>query len=234
MRGSSITGQRWGRLLILDDEGTYDILQISPNGRRQRIRCVLAECQCDKRTQKVIRKQSIIEGKTTSCGCVWREGAHLHHRKEYHEQVNSRTYHSWSNMIQRCRNRSNPNFSRYGENGIDVDPRWLEFGSFFADMGECPPGKTLDRVDNKRGYCKENCRWATRAEQAANRGSWAAKSVSGRRHFKGVHPVGNKWMALLGKKYLRLYGTEEEAARARDRAARESKLPYGLNFPDEK
>jgi hypothetical protein len=58
----------------------------------------------------------------------------------------------------------------YGGRGIAVeDPRWLQFENFLADMGEPPPGLTLDRRDNERGYCKENCRWATRIEQRNNR-----------------------------------------------------------------
>jgi len=46
---------------------------------------------------------------------------------------------------------------------------WLDFDTFFADMGECPLGHTLDRVDTRIGYSKDNCRWATRAEQIYNR-----------------------------------------------------------------
>lgn len=49
-----------------------------------------------------------------------------------------------------------------------IDPRWDSYENFLADMGECPPGKTLDRKDNNKGYSKDNCRWATPVEQALN------------------------------------------------------------------
>lgn len=42
------------------------------------------------------------------------------------------------------------------------------FERFLADMGEKPKGKTLDRIDNNRGYEPGNCRWATPKEQSLN------------------------------------------------------------------
>lgn len=82
------------------------------------------------------------------------------------------TYRSWENMKQRCLNPRCPKHPRYGGRGIAIDPRWLGprgFQHFLADMGERPPGTTLDRVKNDRGYSKRNCRWATPAQQAQNR-----------------------------------------------------------------
>jgi hypothetical protein len=73
-------------------------------------------------------------------------------------------------MVQRCTNPNNPGWKYYGGRGIFIeDPRWLLFENFLADMGEPPPDLTLDRRDNERGYCKDNCRWATRIEQRNNR-----------------------------------------------------------------
>ncbi len=46
---------------------------------------------------------------------------------------------------------------------------WDDFNVFFAEMGECPPGRSLDRIDNKKGYEPGNCRWATATQQTMNR-----------------------------------------------------------------
>jgi hypothetical protein len=60
----------------------------------------------------------------------------------------------------------------YGGRGITIeDPRWMEFIHFHADMGDAPPGMSLDRIDNDRGYCAANCRWADKKTQANNRRS---------------------------------------------------------------
>lgn len=75
----------------------------------------------------------------------------------------SRTYRSWEDMKYRCG--SHP---EYAGRGISFDPRWEDFRNFLADMGECPDGLTLDRIDNDGGYCKSNCRWTTYSVQNAN------------------------------------------------------------------
>lgn len=69
----------------------------------------------------------------------------------------------------RCYNPKTKKYERYGGRGIKVCKRWHTFKNFYADMGDRPSGKTLDRIDNGKGYNKKNCRWATQSEQCHNR-----------------------------------------------------------------
>jgi hypothetical protein len=56
----------------------------------------------------------------------------------------------------------------YADKGISVCERWLDLNNFIADMGLRPEGKTIDRIDNAKGYEPGNCRWATNKEQMQN------------------------------------------------------------------
>lgn len=79
------------------------------------------------------------------------------------------TKRSWDSMMQRCYSENSNRFYRYGARGIVVCDRWHVYENFLADMGERPDGRSLDRIDNDKNYCPENCRWATKFEQAANK-----------------------------------------------------------------
>lgn len=72
-------------------------------------------------------------------------------------------------MKHRCFFASDKDYKNYGGRGITVCERWLVFENFYADMGERPQGLTLDRINSDGNYEPSNCRWATQAEQTANR-----------------------------------------------------------------
>jgi hypothetical protein len=153
-----LTGQRFGRLIVLQDVGR------SPE------HTVLWRCRCDCGAETVVRSVALRTGHTRSCGCLQPETArkqikHGHAR----DTGSSKTYASWEAMIQRCCNPNSTHYSYYGGRGIAVCKRWRSFENFLADMGERPLGLTLDRTNNARGYSRANCKWVTRKEQANNR-----------------------------------------------------------------
>lgn len=80
-----------------------------------------------------------------------------------------RCYWVWASMIQRCTNPKDRQFHNYGGRGIGVHPSWMNFDNFIADMGLRPtPQHTLERDHNDLDYGKDNCLWATVADQAKN------------------------------------------------------------------
>lgn len=90
-------------------------------------------------------------------------------RKERKSSAEQATNQCWRDMRQRCLNPNSPRWYTHGGRGITVCPEWDSFEQFKTDMGIKPDGYTLDRVDNDKGYTKENCKWSTPKEQALNR-----------------------------------------------------------------
>ena len=114
-------------------------------------------------------------------------------------RIKNKTYYSWVNMKTRCNNDYSLDYARYGMRGVKVCERWSFYDNFLADMGEKPEGLTLERKNNAEGYCKENCKWATRAEQAQNRRPLQISTeqrIDGTSGVRGVSPCnGNRWEA---------------------------------------
>jgi len=95
------------------------------------------------------------------------KGVYVHKKK--HGMAYSPTYNCWRNMLCRCKYPQRRDYEYCGGRGVQVCEEWKSFDRFLADMGPRPSKKhSVDRIDNGKGYCKENCRWATRYEQQRN------------------------------------------------------------------
>lgn len=153
-------GDRFERLLVVAPAGytTY--------GRNMR----QSLCRCDCGTEKVIANHSLRCGAVRSCGCLSREYSQKPKKHGHTKGGMSPTYMSYANAKSRVTYPSCPSYERYGGRGITMCQRWRDsFEAFLADMGERPEAKSLDRIDPDGNYEPANCRWATSAEQNANR-----------------------------------------------------------------
>lgn len=156
-----LTGQQFNRLRVLGR---------APNAARPKPRYF---CLCACGTRTVVYGEDLRHGHTKSCGCLKLEL--LYRRSTTHGELLGNHGHPpheyvvWLGAKQRCFNPKHPAYKNYGGRGITMCARWRNnYAAFLADMGRCPPGLTLDRRNNDRGYMPSNCHWATRKEQAAN------------------------------------------------------------------
>ena len=159
----NLVGQKFNRLTVVVDS------------TKRRKGAIIWGCLCECGGYSEIVGYSLKNGSTKSCGCLVSERAKLFVLSNTkHGQrgsvKSSITYNSWAHLIHRCTNPNYKGYKNYGGRGITVCSKWLEsFENFYADMGERPKGKSIDRIDVNGNYELLNCRWATPKEQSNNK-----------------------------------------------------------------
>lgn len=179
---ADLTGRTFDRLTVIDRAADH----IQASGRRRtQWNCL---CQCGQ--EIVVSADNLTNKHTKSCGCLLLEAMHSRRGKGHpqfkHGYSRSREYSSWNQAKQRTTDPNHAKYASYGGRGIRMAKEWVDdFPAFFEHMGFRPPGTTLDRIDNDRGYEPGNCRWATAKEQARNTRSNVLIEVDGTKKTVG-------------------------------------------------
>ena len=175
-----LTGQVYGRLTVIKRVDDY----ISPSGSRK-VQW-LCKCKCGK--EVIVTGNNLRKGNSKSCGCYNREL--LPKINSTHNASNTRLYHIWICMKDRCYNPKNKKYKDYGGRGIIICDEWINDFEAFANWaydngyienvsrGEC----TIDRIDVNGNYCQQNCRWVNQKVQTNNKRNNHYITYNGERH----------------------------------------------------
>jgi hypothetical protein len=174
-----LIGQRFGRLVVVEK---------LPSKNKKR----WWRCKCDCGNLKDVPTNRLTTGGTRSCGCLAKE-VQRKHAEEIREKAREvttkhglsthRIHNVWGKMIYRCENPKSSNFKHYGGKGIKVCEEWHDLRKFYewAINNGYKDNLEIDRIDNSKDYCPENCRWATRKQQTRNTSQNTHVEINGER-----------------------------------------------------
>lgn len=139
-------------------------------------------CKCDCGNETIAQASYLIAGRVKSCGCLKRSKLIQRNKdKATHGCTGHPLFNVHKNMISRCNDPNNPNYSNYGKRGISVCEKWLDIRVFikWGMSSGYSPSLTLERIDVDGNYCPENCTWATPLEQNRNRRNTIKVTLNG-------------------------------------------------------
>ena len=160
---AEVMGLKFNRLTVVSE--AEPVIETDGNSHR-RVNCL---CECG--SMWMGRLAAIKNGSIKSCGCLRADNnvARSTHGAAKRGSP-TRTYRAWTGMKARCFNPKETFYRHYGGRGITICDRWNDsFQNFLDDMGEAPPGMSIDRIEVNGNYEPGNCRWATQKEQASNK-----------------------------------------------------------------
>lgn len=167
-RFKNITGKKFGKLTAIRLASSS-----SKDGHAR------WHCDCDCGGKSIVNSNNLRTGNTKSCGCMQiKSGKNNSCFKDGRSHM--REYYLWFEIRSRCLNKNSKSYKNYGGRGISICSRWESFENFIADMGKRPtPDHSIDRIDNDGDYEPDNCRWATRRQQANNKRSNVNLTMNG-------------------------------------------------------
>lgn len=168
MKMINLTGKKFGRLLVIKQEGTMS------NGKGS-IKSWLCKCDCGKKI--IVRGRCLTSKNTKSCGCYSREV--LSKRRKTHGMSNTKLYRLWADIRKRCSKKASKRHKKFYKN-ISVCKEWENFQSFYDwAKPKWKKGLDIDRKNTLLGYSPDNCHFTTRKINAQN------KKNSKEWHIKG-------------------------------------------------
>jgi hypothetical protein len=192
MKALNLAGKQFGRLTALTRKS-----EVVHNKRRS-----LWLCKCECGAEKEVLSDCLVGGVVRSCGCLRLETtASMNYRHGMSKgRKESKEYKAWSHAKSRCYNPNDKKYINYGARGIKMCERWLQSPELFLqDMGECPEGLTLDRIDVEGDYEPSNCRWASIGAQSRN------KTTMVHIQYNGETKIMIEWAETFGIPYKQFH-----------------------------
>lgn len=171
----NLTGRQFGRLLIME--------RSAEKHRKDNHAYYLCKCDCGQFTEA--SSSNLKQGRTRSCGCLFREvvcerlskiatehPAYKHGEAGQSGGNRSGRYNILASMKQRCYNPKNKDYKYYGRKGVQICPEWINKKTGFiafrdwATFHGFKPGLCIHRKDSSGDYKPSNCEWLSKSEHS--------------------------------------------------------------------